>query len=186
MLLGLRWRNKQQSPALRRPDTRRVELTSERSTEADLAGVRESLDLGRFRCGRSDDDQLPVNTSRSEEVDRPGRDSDRHPKRHGVAAHAKPPNALDRPLHLPGCPRCTSLMTRGVEEEQQGVPTPLDQSGPPQVRLVEQSIEHGVHRVPQDLGTHLPAARQPLGERREPGDVDEREGSFDLTMRDLG
>ena len=99
---------------------------------------------------------------------------------------SKPADPLDRPLQLPRRPGRARLVTRAVEEEQQRVAAPLEQAGSPVVGLVEQCPEHAVEGVAHQLGADLSAACQTLGERGEARDVDEREGSLNLSIRDLG
>ena len=90
-------------------------------------------------------------------------------------ADPDPADPVDRPLHLPGGSGRPRRMAGPVEQQQQRVASPLQQARSPVVRLVEQRHEDAVERVAQDLGADLPAAGQALGQRREPGDVDEGE-----------
>ncbi len=118
-----------------------------------------------------------------EEVDRPGRDPDGHPQRDGTARHAQASDPVDRALHLPGGARRPCLVLRTVEEEEKRVAAPFQQARPPLVRFVEESPEHVVQRVPQQLCADLPALRESLGERGEPRDVDEGERAFDRAVQ---
>ena len=177
--------DEQERVLLRRADTRRVETGGERTADPDLAGIGDRLDRRSLRRRRPEDQQLAVHASRCEEVDRPGRDADRHAQGHGAAAHADPADAFDRPLHLPGRAGGPCLVTGTLEEEEKRVAPPLQQSRAPVVRLVEQRPEDPVERVAQQLRADLAASRQTLGERGEAGDVDECERPVHRAVRGL-
>ena len=69
-----------------------------------------------------------------------------------------------------------------VEEEEDCVTAPLQQVGTLVVCLGQQPPEDGVEDVAQLLGTFPAAARQPLGEPGEPGDVEQHQTAVDLPV----
>ena len=141
-----------------------------------------SLDHRRLGGDRARHEQLAVDAAHEEEVDRSGRDSDRHAQRDPGAPHTDSPDPLDRLLHLP-CRACGSLLVAGaLEEEQHRVAAPLEQAGAPAVRLVEQRGEDRIERIAKELRTDLSSPVEALRERREARDVDERERALDCSM----
>ena len=177
-LVDVRHGDEQADAALTQADARRSETLGERRAEPDLAGIGAALDHRRLGGDRPCHEQLAVDAAREEEVDRPGRDPDRHPQRRPRATHAHPPDGRDRSLHLPRRTRGAALVAVALEEEQHRVASPLEQAGAPAVRLVEQRAEDRVERVAQQLRADLPAPVEALGQRGEARDVDERERPF--------
>jgi hypothetical protein len=62
-----------------------------------------------------------------------------------------------------------------VEQEQQRVAAELEEVAAAERRGVEHAAEHAAQRVDELLGADATPVREPLGERREPGDVGEQQ-----------
>ena len=73
--------------------------------------------------------------SRPEELERAGRDPDRHAQRDRAATDPEPSDAVERLLHLPAGTRRALRMERAVEQEEQRVAAPLEQARLPSRRL---------------------------------------------------
>jgi hypothetical protein len=118
-----------------------------------------------------------------EEVERPRPDADGHPQHDRAAAGVDPadrgrssaasPMRHGRPLGV----------LRSVELEQQRIAAPFEQAGSPVIGLVEERAEDAIEGVAHDLGADLALPGKTLGQRGEPGDVDEDEGRLALLMQ---
>ena len=87
---------------------------------------------------------------------------------------------LDLPLHVERRTAGAGLVSGTVEQEQDGVATPLDHAGTLGVGDRQQLGEARVEQVVHLLGADLALLRKSLGERGEARDVDEGERARDL------
>ena len=111
-----------------------------------------------------------------EEVERAAVDADGHPQPHVPGSRVDVAEGAQGRPHPYGGSRRTCWLTVTVEEQQDGVATPLHQSGAVFVGDREQPAEDRAEGVAHLLRADPALAREPLGQGGEAGDVDERQG----------
>ena len=164
------------------PQATAVERCRGGRADGNLAGFGHGLHLDGRARGGAGDDELPVQVADEEEVEGAAVDANRHPQRDEPRRGAQ---LAGRP-HL----RCMSSAARqarascsgAVEQEQDGVATPLDHAGALGVGDRQQLGEAVVEQVVHLLGADLALLREPLGERGEARDVDEGKRPLDLLV----
>ena len=161
--------------SLRGPDAGWVQHRGQPRADADLLRVGDALHRQGLGHVRAADQQLAMDAPGHEEVERAGRDPDRHPQDDRAAAHVEATDPGDLALHLPGGAARSAFVVGAVEQEEERVAAPLEEAGPPVVRLVEQRREHAIERVAHQLGADLALPRESLAEGGEARDVDEDE-----------
>ena len=171
---------------LARPDAGRVQHRGQPRTDPDLLGVGDALHRQGLGHVRAADQQLAMHAPGHEEVERPGRDPDRHPQDDRAAAHVEATDPGDLALHLPGGAARPAFVVWAVEQQEERVAAPLEEARPPVIRLVEQRREHAIERVAHQLGPDLALPRESLAEGGEPRDVDEHHGARDFPMAGRG
>ncbi len=171
---------------LARADAGRVQHRGQPRTDPDLRRVGDALHRQGLGHVRAADQQLAMDAPGHEEVERAGRDPDRHPQDDGAAAHVEATDPGDLGLHLPGGAARPAFVVGTVEQEEERVAAPLEEAGPPVIGLVEQGREHAIERVAHQLGPDLALARESLAEGGEPRDVDEHHAARDFPMAGRG
>ena len=176
-------RGEQTRRPLRPADAAGIETRGHNRAQGDLARIGDTLHGDRFRDSGPRDEEFTVHASGHHELKGPRRDPHRHAQRDRRPSSLEPPDTAEHALHLPGGATRALLVAVAVEEKKERISTPLEQACAEVVRLVEQSDEDVVERVPHQLRADLAASRKVLRERREPGDVDEHHRPLDLPVQ---
>ncbi len=155
-------------------EPRRIYFGSGLGAEHDLARGGEIFELEDARRTRTGDEQLAVRRLREEEMALARVDAGGHAQLDVVAG-----NRLDRPLHIRRRPGGALGMALVVEEEEQRVPSKLEDVAAVPLGHVDQPVEAGGDPLDELLGAGLALGGQALGERREAGDVDGYEGAVE-------
>ncbi len=168
----------------RATDGTRMEMGGGRCAHDDLSGTRDGLHFGGHAGAGAADDQLAVarRVADEEELESSAVDSDRHPQGHlsgrGVGVAHVPQN----PSHPVGGSHGAHRVVVAPEEQQYRVTAPLDEVRAVRASGDEQRTERRVEDVTELLRTGPSAARESLGQLREPGDVEECERAVDGPM----
>ena len=157
----------------------RVELCRGLGADDDLARRREVLQL-EHPCRRgAGDEQLPVWLGGEEEMAWTRMDAHRHAELDGADRALGAADLLDRPLHVGGCAGGPLGVALAREEEQEGVAAELEHVASVPLGDRDQVVEDRRDALHELLGARLAVHRQPLGKRREAGDVDRDERAVD-------
>ena len=148
--------------------------------DEDLARRRGVLHLGRAGGGRARDDQLVVQRPDPEQLHGAAVEAHGHPQLHPADRQRLLDRRAQRGPHLHRGGGGLLRVIVADEQQQQGVPTELEQRAASLEGDVEHRPEHPVQDVGELLDADATAHRQAFGERREAGDVDEAEASVEL------
>ena len=168
-----------------RTEDLRGECRRRRVRDHDLAGAGRgvgSADGGG--CG-ADHHQLPVHrrVAREDEVDGAAVDAAGGAEHHPAHRGAQVPDPAEHPVHAPCGTGRSEGVPEPVEQQQHRVTAPLQQVGALDLGDVHQGGEHRVQDVAELLGPGPALLREPLGQPREAGDVEQHQAGVELTVR---
>jgi len=169
----------QQGVVVARPGGRGGQRCGGRRAHGDLAGVRCALGRRHLADVPPDQDELPVQRSHEEEVDRSRVQADRH--REPQAAHGRRLlcGLAKRTAHLHRGARGAHGVTLTVKQEEERIPPELEQHAAALAGALEHGAEDPAEGLDQLLAAHPPPSRESLRERREARDVREAQRPVD-------
>ena len=156
-----------------------VELGGRYRPDEDLAALRQVLQADRRRDDRTDGEQLTVAVSHEQQVHVAGLEPDGHREAHPPAPGAEPPERPERREQPLGAARSAARVPVAGEQEQKRVATELDEIATGLGRHGQQPAEDVVEDVGKLLRADLALPSEPLGQRREAGDVGEQDRPVD-------
>jgi hypothetical protein len=108
--------------------------------------------------------------------------SDRDHQLDAAGGGLEPPEPAHRSSHQPTTPRPSGGRTWPLEQQERRVPAPFQEVGPESAGDGGELTEGGADDLVDLFGPGPATGGQPLGQRREAGDVDEDERAVDSTM----
>ena len=148
-----------------------------------LAGVGRLLHEGDQRRPATRDEELAMGAADEEEVELAAVQALRHPQRHLPGRRLQPPDVAQHAAHAERRAARAGEVPVALEEQQEGVAAELQEVAAVGVGDAEQRAERRADRLDELLGALAAAAREALGELREPGDVREQQRGVERVDR---